>query len=232
MPDSTSTIEHIKPFRESQTSVQIRKVETGKYNGKEGVFVCDEEPHFLKPDLGYGFNPLKLGERLQGRKPGRIYEIVRKLGFGGGSSVWLVKFNRSVLVAIYIAIIQFSFQSDSTNEKHFLAVKVLTVNLTAGILYDEYWELSSAERVTDANPNHPGYQHCLMLRDSFICNSYHGPHMSLAFDVLGSNIMSLQRRQPNRVFSLQVTKRIVKQVLLALDYLHHDCGLVHTGDHV
>jgi len=38
---------------------------------------------------------------------------------------------------------------------------VLTVNITAGIVYDKYWELSSVRRVTDANPNHPGYQHCL-----------------------------------------------------------------------
>lgn len=116
-----------------------------------------------------------------------------------------------------------------TIEKRFLTVKVLTVNITAGIVYDQYWELSSARRVTDANPNHPGYQHCLMLRDSFVCSSYHGPHMSLVFDVLGSDMLSLQRKQPNRTFSLHVTKRIIKQVLLALDYLHCDCGLVHRG---
>jgi serine/threonine-protein kinase SRPK3 len=113
-----------------------------------------------------------------------------------------------------------------------LAVKVLTVNLTAGVLYDKYWELSSAKRVTDANPNHPGYQHCLALRDSFICDSYHGPHMSLVFDVLGSNLLSLQGTQPNRAFSLQVTKRIIRQVLLAVDYLYRDCGLVHRGERV
>lgn len=107
---------------------------------------------------------------------------------------------------------------------------MLTVNITAGIVYDKYWELSSVRRVTDANPNHPGYQHCLTLLDSFVCNSYHGPHLSLVFDVLGSDMLSLQRTQPGCAFSLHVTKRIIKQVLLALDYLHHDCGLVHRGE--
>jgi serine/threonine-protein kinase SRPK3 len=131
-----------------------------------------------------------------------------------------------------ISIIHFLFQSKSAKDKQYLAAKVLTVNLTAGVLYDRYWELSSATRVTDANPNHPGYRHCLTLLDSFICNSYHGPHMSLVFDVLGSDLLSLQRTQPNRAFSLQVTKRIIKQVLLALDYLHRDCGLVHRGERV
>ena len=85
---------------------------------------------------------------------------------------------------------------------------------------------------TESPMQHPGYQHCLTLHDSFICNSYHGPHMSLVFDVLGSDLLSLQRTQPNRVFSLQTTKLVVKQVLLALDYLHHDCGLVHRGEPV
>jgi len=119
-----------------------------------------------------------------------------------------------------ISIIHFLFQSNSAKDKHYLAVKVLTINLMAGVLYDKYWELSSAKQVTDANPNHPGYRHCLTLHDSFICYSYHGPHMSLIFDVLGSNLLSLQRVQPNCAFSLQVTKWIIKQVLLALDYLH------------
>jgi serine/threonine-protein kinase SRPK3 len=125
-----------------------------------------------------------------------------------------------------------AFHSNSTTEKHFLAVKVLTVNITAGIAYDKYWELSSARRITNANLNHPGYQHCLTLLDSFVCQSYHGPHISLVFDVLGSDMLSLQRTQPGRVFSLQITKRIIKQVLLALDYLHQHCGLVHTGGRV
>jgi serine/threonine-protein kinase SRPK3 len=50
-----------------------------------GTFVCDEEPHMLAPELGYGYYPLTLGERMCEEK----YEIVRKLGWGQNSSVWL-----------------------------------------------------------------------------------------------------------------------------------------------
>jgi serine/threonine-protein kinase SRPK3 len=48
---------------------------------------------------------------------------------------------------------------------------------------------------------------------------------------LGENIRSLRRRLPNgqRIFPVAVAKRIIKQTLLALDYLHRECGLVHTG---
>ena len=79
----------IKPFDESRIRVRLRAPEE---SGEETTFIADEEPHFLKPDLGYGFNPLNPGERLRSRRVDRTYEIVRKLGFGGGSSVWLVKF--------------------------------------------------------------------------------------------------------------------------------------------
>ena len=126
----------------------------------------------------------------------------------------------------------FNFRSNLTTEEHFLAVKVLTVNRAAGIVCDKYRELFSAREVAYANPNHSGYQHCLILHYSFVCDSYHGPHISLVFDVLGSDILSLRRKQPNHAFSLHVTKRIVKQVLLALDYLHRDCSLVHTGERI
>lgn len=39
----------------------------------------------------------------------------------------------------------------------------------------------------------------------------------------------MERTEPPWRFSVHVTKRIVKQTLLALDYLHRECNLVHTG---
>jgi len=51
-----------KLFDKSRILVQLREPEE---SGKETTFIADEEPHFLKPNLGYGFNPLNLGERLR-----------------------------------------------------------------------------------------------------------------------------------------------------------------------
>ena len=81
-------IERIKPFKESRIVVRVREPEE---SGEEVTFTSDEEPHFLKPDLGYGFNPLKLGEHLWSPKADCTYEIVRNLGSGANSSVWLVR---------------------------------------------------------------------------------------------------------------------------------------------
>jgi serine/threonine-protein kinase SRPK3 len=85
------------------------------------------------------------------------------------------------------------------------------------------------ERITAANPEHLGYQHCLTLRDNFICSSTMGDHVSLVTDVCDSDASQLQLSQLNGAFPVHAIKRIIKQTLLGLDYLHRECGVIHTG---
>src|ERR1700722_1555281 len=73
-----------RAFDESLTTIKLTDDDGGR-GDDQGTFVCDEEPHMLAPELGYGYYPLTLRERMAGDK----YEIVRKLGWGQNSSVWL-----------------------------------------------------------------------------------------------------------------------------------------------
>lgn len=41
---------------------------------------------------------------------------------------------------------------------------------------------------------------------------------------------TLRSAQPNQIFAVSVAKRIIKQILLSVDYLHRECGYVHTGN--
>jgi hypothetical protein len=52
-------------------------------------FKCEEEPHMLPALTVGGYFPLQLGHKLKSENTGIEYEIVGKLGWGVGSSVWL-----------------------------------------------------------------------------------------------------------------------------------------------
>jgi serine/threonine-protein kinase SRPK3 len=112
----------------------------------------------------------------------------------------------------------------------YVAIKVLTVNATAGITRGLLYEIDAIKRVTTANPLHPGYNHCLKLCDWFVTESIHGPNFCLVTAALADNTATLQATLPHTVFPLPVVKRIIKQILLALDYLHRECGFIHAGD--
>src|ERR1700721_308962 len=51
------------------------------------VIECDEEPLMLNAASGHGYFPAKLGGTLHGNR----YHLMRKLGWGSYSSVWLCK---------------------------------------------------------------------------------------------------------------------------------------------
>lgn len=78
---------------------------------------------------------------------------------------------------------------------------------------------------------HPGVNHCLRYYDLFLENSVHGPHVCITTEVLSGSLIDLRRALEfeNGSFPVVLTKMIVKQKLLGLDFLHRVCGLVHTG---
>src|SRR5882762_2394902 len=219
---STSLAPNVKrPFDESSSCVRINDKEDGE------EFVCDEEPHMLSPKQGFGYYPITLGQKLGKCK----LEIVRKLGWAGYSSIWLARTLEYVrLLASIYAVDGIDYVRNAYPAKY-VSVKVLTVNATVGVLDGLLVEANSLKTIKTANPDHPGYKHCLYLHDVTCEDSYHGPHICLITNVLGANIHSLRRLQSNRhgAFSVALTKRVIKQTLLALDYLHCECNLVHTG---
>ena len=50
----------------------------------------------------------------------------------------------------------------------------------------------------------------------------------MAFEVLGKNLLSLLSKYDHRGIPLPTVKRIAKQLLLGLDYMHRVCGIIHT----
>jgi serine/threonine-protein kinase SRPK3 len=68
-----------------------------------------------------------------------------------------------------------------------------------------------------------------MLLDSFEVTGPHGRHYCLVHQPLGMSLYDLKMRARDKVFSKEVLRISVRQLLAALDYLHNEAGVIHTG---
>ncbi|PGH10733.1 CMGC/SRPK protein kinase [Helicocarpus griseus UAMH5409] len=148
-----------------------------------------------------GYHPVQPGEFYNNGR----YVVVRKLGWGHFSTVWLSR--------------------DTTNGKH-VALKV--VRSAAHYTETAIDEIKLLNKIVQANPSHPGRKHVVSLLDSFEHRGPNGIHVCMVFEVLGENLLGLIKRWNHRGIPMPLVKQITKQVLLGLDYLHRDCGIIHT----
>ncbi|QUC21277.1 uncharacterized protein UV8b_05520 [Ustilaginoidea virens] len=148
-----------------------------------------------------GYHPVQVGEKFKDGK----YTVVRKLGWGHFSTVWLSR--------------------DNSNGKH-VALKV--VRSAAHYTETAIDEIKLLNRIVQAKPDHPGRKHVVSLLDSFEHKGPHGTHVCMVFEVLGENLLGLIKRWNHRGIPMPLVKQITKQVLLGLDYLHRECGIIHT----
>jgi serine/threonine-protein kinase SRPK3 len=148
-----------------------------------------------------GYHPVHVGETYNNGK----YVVVRKLGWGHFSTVWLSR--------------------DTTTGKH-VALKV--VRSAAHYTETAIDEIKLLNKVVQANPDHPGRRYVVSLLDSFEHKGPNGVHVCMVFEVLGENLLGLIKRWNHRGIPMPLVKQITKQVLLGLDYLHRECGIIHT----
>ena len=74
------------------------------------------------------------------------------------------------------------------------------------------------------NEGAPGSEYCDRALRVFL-----GPHLCIVKEPCGPTLADLQETLPHRSFTLPVAKRIIKQTLLALDFLHTTMQRTHVG---
>lgn len=159
------------------------------------------EEEDLKDYAPGGYHPCFIGETYKDGK----YTLVRKLGWGHFSTVWLAR--------------------DNDKQSH-VAVKI--VRLAKQYTETAIDEIKLLDKVTTSDPLHPGHDHVIQLLDTFTHQGPNGTHVVMVFEVLGENLLLLIRRYKHRGIPLVFVKQIAKQLLLALDFLHRRCGVIHT----
>lgn len=155
----------------------------------------------LKDYIPGGYHTCHIGETYKNEK----YTLVRKLGWGHFSTVWLARDNdKQCHVAMKIV----------RSAKHYTDTAIDEIKLL--------------DKVTSSETHHPGHQHVIQLLDTFTHQGPNGVHVCMVFEVLGENLLGLIRRYKHRGIPVIFVKQIAKQLLSALDFLHRMCGVIHT----
>ncbi|KAJ6508062.1 kinase-like domain-containing protein [Mycena vulgaris] len=153
-----------------------------------------------------GHHPVQIGDSFSDDR----YQVVRKLGWGHFSTVWLVW--------------------DSKTKRHVALKVVKSATRYTETALDEIKLLQRL--ITSSTPNggtnHPGRTHVISFLDHFRHTGPNGTHVCMVFEVLGETLLGLIKRHQNKGVPMPLVKQIAKQMLLGLDYMHRCCGVIHT----
>ncbi|KAF8958099.1 kinase-like domain-containing protein [Flammula alnicola] len=153
-----------------------------------------------------GYHPAQVGDNYASGR----YTITGKLGWGEYSTVWLARDNQANM-----------------------CVRTLYVSLRlipcAATQAPELCELEFLQHLRRQNPSHFGYTHVVHLTDSFYIDGPHGRHLCVVTEMALCNLLSLAEQSFTGYRIPEYgAKRVIRDVLSALDYVHNDCNIIHT----
>uniref|UniRef100_A0A671WCJ7 non-specific serine/threonine protein kinase n=1 Tax=Sparus aurata TaxID=8175 RepID=A0A671WCJ7_SPAAU len=147
-----------------------------------------------------GYHHVKIGDLFNGR-----YHVIRKLGWGHFSTVWLAW---------------------DIQEKRFVAMKV--VKSAEHYTETALDEIKLLKSVRNTDPSDPNRERVVQLLDDFKISGMNGTHVCMVFEVLGYHLLKWIIKSNYQGLPLPCVKSIIRQVLQGLDYLHTKCKIIHT----
>uniref|UniRef100_A0AAQ5XLJ2 non-specific serine/threonine protein kinase n=1 Tax=Amphiprion ocellaris TaxID=80972 RepID=A0AAQ5XLJ2_AMPOC len=147
-----------------------------------------------------GYYPVEIGEIFVDR-----YQVVKKLGWGHFSTVWLCW---------------------DMVKRHFVALKV--VKSAETFTETALDEIRLLKCVRDSDPKDPKRERIVHLIDDFRISGLNGEHVCMVLEVLGHQLLRWIIKSNYTGLPLPCVKSILRQVLQGLDYLHTKCKIIHT----
>ncbi|PIA15291.1 kinase-like protein [Coemansia reversa NRRL 1564] len=214
----------------------------------------EDEPEVEEEDIDDyrkgGYHSVKIGDTFKKKR----YKVVRKLGWGHFSTVWLA-YDRDKDIHVALKIVK--------SAAHYTEAALDEIELCT--------------RTVSVREPHVGRDYVAKLLDSFEHSGQNGRHVCMVFEVLGENLLSLirnarrysllrdvvctvnavsagngGRRQPQQQgtaehvglgtynetsedktrssdgLPIPLVKRIARQIIAGLAYLHGPCNMIHT----
>ncbi|KAK3539937.1 hypothetical protein QTP70_019581 [Hemibagrus guttatus] len=160
----------------------------------------DEEQEDPNDYCKGGYHHVKIGDLYNGK-----YHVIRKLGWGHFSTVWLA----------------WDIQG-----KRFVAMKV--VKSAEHYTETALDEIKLLRSVRNTDPDDPNREMVVQLLDDFKISGVNGTHVCMVFEVLGHHLLKWIIKSNYQGLPLPCVKSIIRQVLQGLDYLHTKCKIIHT----
>ncbi|KAM3877944.1 SRSF protein kinase 3-like [Diretmus argenteus] len=147
-----------------------------------------------------GYCPVEIGEIFTDR-----YQVVKKLGWGHFSTVWLCW---------------------DMVKRRFVALKV--VKSAPTFTETALDEIKLLKCVRDSDPKDPKREKVVQLIDDFRISGVNGEHVCMVLEVLGHQLLKWIIKSNYTGLPLPCVKSVLRQVLQGLDYLHTKCKIIHT----
>ncbi|PGH21432.1 hypothetical protein AJ80_03223 [Polytolypa hystricis UAMH7299] len=157
----------------------------------------EEELPDYKPE---DFYPVRLGDVLESR-----YQVIAKLGFGVGSSVWLC---RDLEFGDYVTL------------------KVCTCSQEAGSATQSTNEVAVARHIQAIDGEHPGGRYLRLVLGEFTIHGPRGKHRCLLYTPQGVTYTAFRNLLPDRMLDRALLQQTYQLILIGLDLLHQ-AGVVH-----
>jgi len=187
--------------RETRTEVDRNRSFEEEEEEEEEILGSDDDEQEAPSDyVKGGYHPVKIGDLFHNR-----YHVIRKLGWGHFSTVWLCW---------------------DLQEKKFVALKV--VKSASHYTETALDEIKLLKCVRETDENDALRERTVMLLDDFKISGVNGTHVCMVFEVLGHNLLKFIIRNNYQGMPLQNVKIMMKQVLEGLHYLHTKCQIIHT----
>ncbi|XP_078677090.1 SRSF protein kinase 1-like isoform X18 [Branchiostoma floridae x Branchiostoma belcheri] len=157
-----------------------------------------------------GYHPVKIGDLFNSR-----YHVVRKLGWGHFSTVWLawdLKPQQS--------------SDPSARGRRFVALKV--VKSAAHYTETALDEIKLLKCVRESDEIDPMREKVVQMVDDFKISGVNGTHVCMVFEVLGCHLLKMIIKSNYQGLPLPIVKCIIRQTLQGLEYLHTKCKIIHT----